>query len=68
MSSERKVGTGHLYEKHGSHYGRRRTLDGRLLNRKVGDPDTGNREGPTDAQAEREFRKCRARRSTVRAR
>ena len=61
MSSKRKVGTGHLYEKHGSHYGRWRTLDGRLLNRKVGEIRTpGNREGLTDAQAEREFRKMQS--------
>jgi integrase len=61
MSSKRKVGTGHLYEKHGSHYGRWRTLDGRLLNRKVGEVRTpGSREGLTDAQAEREFRKMQS--------
>ena len=61
MSSKRKVGTGHLYEKHGSHYGRWRTLDGRLLNRKVGAIRTpGSREGLTDAQAEREFRKMQS--------
>jgi len=61
MSSKRKVGTGHLYEKHGSHYGRWRTLDGRLLNRKIGAIRTpGSREGLTDAQAEREFRKIQS--------
>ena len=55
------MGTGHLYEKHGSHYGRWRTLDGRLLNRKVGAIRTpGSREGLTDAQAEREFRKMQS--------
>ncbi len=35
MSSKRRAGTGHLYEKYGSYYGRWRTLDGRLVNRKV---------------------------------
>lgn len=34
--AKRKYGTGHLYEKSGSYYGRWRTLDGRQLNRKVG--------------------------------
>jgi hypothetical protein len=36
MASRRSFGTGHLYEESGSYYGRWRTLDGRLLNRKVG--------------------------------
>jgi integrase len=60
-TQKRRVGTGHLYPKHGSHYGRWRTLDGRLLNRKVGEIRTpGSREGLTDAQAEREFRKMQS--------
>jgi integrase len=55
---KRQVGTGHLYEKWGSHYGRWRTLDGRLLNRKVGSIRApGGREGLTQTQAERAFRK-----------
>jgi hypothetical protein len=58
VSDKRRVGTGHLYEKWGSHYGRWRTADGRLLNRKVGEIRApGGRKGLTAAQAEREFRK-----------
>lgn len=58
MSSKRHAGTGHLYEKWDSYYGRWRTLDGRLLNRKVGPiRQPGGREGLTRAQAERAFRK-----------
>jgi integrase len=58
MSSKRRAGTGHLYEKHGSYYGRWRTLDGRLLNRRVGSiRSAGGREGLTRAQAERAFAK-----------
>ena len=34
--SKRGRGTGHLYEKWGSYYGRWRTLDGRNVNRIVG--------------------------------
>jgi hypothetical protein len=55
---KRTAGAGHLYEKWGSYYGRWRTLDGRLLNRKVGRIRTpGTRDGLTRAQAEREFRR-----------
>ena len=58
MSSKRRAGTGHLYEKHGSYYGRWRTLDGRLVNRKVGSiRSAGGRDGLTRAQAERAFAK-----------
>jgi integrase len=58
MSGKRNAGAGHLYEKHGSYYGRWRTLDGRLLNRKVGHIRTpGTRDGLTRAQAERKFRR-----------
>ena len=58
MGSKRHAGTGHLYEKHDSYYGRWRTLDGRLLNRKVGLIRVpGGREGLTRVQAERAFRK-----------
>jgi len=56
--ARRAYGTGHLYEKAGSYYGRWRTLDGRLLNRRVGrarKPGAG--EGLTRAQAERELRR-----------
>jgi integrase len=58
MSAKRTSGTGHLYEKSGSYYGRWRTLDGRLLNRKIGRVRTpGARDGLTRPQAEREFRR-----------
>jgi integrase len=58
VSGKRTAGAGHLYEKYGSYYGRWRTLDGRLLNRKVGPIRTpGIRDGLTRAQAEREFRR-----------
>jgi hypothetical protein len=51
-------GTGHLYEKYGSYYGRWRTLDGRLLNRLIGPVRTpGESDGLTRSQAERAFRK-----------
>jgi integrase len=47
-----------LYEKWGSYYGRWRTSDGRLLNRKVGPVRTpGERDGLTRIQAERQFRR-----------
>lgn len=55
---KRSYGTGHLYEKWGSYYGRWRTGDGRLLNRKVGDiRPAGSREGLTRVQAERQLRR-----------
>jgi len=58
MGTTRSAGTGHLYEKWGSYYERWRTLDGRLLNRKVGRVrSVGERDGLTRAQAEREFRR-----------
>jgi integrase len=56
--SQRGRGTGHLYEKHGSYYGRWRTLDGRNLNRIIGPVRTpGTSDGLTRAQAERFFRR-----------
>lgn len=52
--SRRNHGTGHLYIKAGAYYGRWRTPDERLLNRKVGPVrQVGSREGLTRAQAER---------------
>ena len=58
MGGRRNHGTGHLYEKAGSYYGRWRTPDGRLLNRRVGGiRSPGERDGVTRAQAEREFRR-----------
>jgi integrase len=58
MGQRRSHGTGHLYEKSGSYYGRWRTLDGRFLNRKIGRVrNVGERDGLTRVQAEREFRR-----------
>jgi integrase len=63
MSSKkqkRSYGTGQIHEKSGSYYGRWRTPDGRMLNRKIGKIRLpGEREGLTGTQAEREFRKMR---------
>lgn len=56
--SKRAYGTGHLYEKSGGYYGRWRTLDGQLLNRKVGQiRRPGESDGLTRPQAERELRR-----------
>lgn len=58
MARRRSHGTGHLYEKSGSYYGRWRTPDDRLLNRKIGKIRTpGENDGLTRSQAEREFRR-----------
>ena len=57
-NAKRTYGTGHLYQKSGSFYGRWRTSDGRLLNRRVGRiRSQGTTEGLTRAGAERYFRK-----------
>lgn len=56
--AKRGYGTGHLYEKSGSYYGRWRVPDGRWLNRRVGGVRTpGGTDGLTRSQAEREFRR-----------
>ena len=56
--TNRGRGTGHLYEKWGSYYGRWRTLDGRNLNRLIGPVRTpGTSNGLTRSQAERAFRR-----------
>ena len=57
MPGKRGYGTGELYEKHGSYYGRWRTSDGRKLNRKVG-PVQAPRSAQrlTRAKGERAFR------------
>jgi len=56
--AKRRYGTGHVYGKHGSYYGRWRTSDGRLLNRKLGRArGAGTTDGLTRAQAEKEFRR-----------
>jgi hypothetical protein len=58
MSFKRPPGTGSLHEKHGAYYGRWRTFDGRLLNRKIGlIRCPGESYGLTRSQAERAFRK-----------
>jgi integrase len=58
MGRKRIAGTGHVYEKWGSYYGRWRAPDGRLLNRKIGRVRTpGERDGFTRTQAERQFRR-----------
>src|SRR5579864_2990863 len=55
--AKRGYGTGHLYEKHGSYYGRWWTLDGRRVNRLIGPiRPPGSRTGLTLVQAERIFR------------
>lgn len=55
-ASKRSYGTGQLYVKSGSYYGRWRTSDGRKLNRKVGLMRvTGTSDGLTRTQAERRF-------------
>jgi integrase len=53
----RAYGTGQVYEKSGSYYGRWRTPSGRRLNRKIGPVRTaGEADGLTRSQAERRFR------------
>lgn len=55
---KRKYGTGHVYEKSSSYYGRWRTVGGRQLNRKIGPVRShGADDGLTRSQAEREFRR-----------
>ena len=59
--AKRDYGTGHLYIKQGSYFGRWRGPDGRLVNRKVGPVrSVGARGGGlTRVQAERELRRIR---------
>jgi hypothetical protein len=58
VANKRTDGTGQLYEKHGSYYGRWWTLDGRQPNRRVGRVRTpGSKDGLTRAQAEAAFRR-----------
>ena len=55
--AKRGYGTGQLYEKHGSYYGRWWTFDGRRVNRLIGPiRPPGGRSGLTLVQAERIFR------------
>jgi integrase len=56
--SKRPYGTGHLYEKDGSWYGRWRSAVGTQRNRRIGIARTpGARDGLTKPQAERELRR-----------
>jgi len=58
---KRPPGSGQLYEKWGSYYGRWRTPDGRRLNRKLGPARVkGGSEGLTRAQAEQAFRRIQS--------
>jgi integrase len=58
VAKKRTYGTGGIHEKHGSYYGRWRTLDGRQLNRLVGPVRTaGEKTGLTRSQAEAAFRR-----------
>jgi integrase len=55
---KRSHGSGHLYVKHGSYYGRWRGLDGRLVNKRIGKVRTrGQKDGITRADAERGLRR-----------
>jgi integrase len=56
--AKRSYGTGHIYEKSASYYGRWRSVDGRWLNRRIGAVRSpGETDGLTRSQAEREFRR-----------
>ena len=58
VMAKRGRGTGHVHEKWDSYYGRWRTLDGRLLNRRIGPIRApGEKIGLTRSQAERQFRR-----------
>jgi integrase len=58
VGAARGHGTGHIHVKHGAYYGRWRTSDGRLLNRRLGPVrDVGTSDGLTRAEAERVFRR-----------
>ena len=58
MGAKRGHGTGHIHVKHGAYYGRWRTTDGRLLNRRLGPVrEIGTSDGLTRAEAERVFRR-----------
>jgi integrase len=60
MESKRQYGTGQIYAKSGSYYGRWRAGDGRRLNRRIGAVrPRGERTGLTKAEAERRFAKMR---------
>ena len=55
---KRSHGSGHLYVKYGSYYGRWRGVDGRLVNKRIGKVRTrGQKDGITRADAERGLRR-----------
>jgi hypothetical protein len=55
---KRSHGSGHLYVKHGSYYGRWRGADGRFVNKKIGSVRRrGEKDGITRAEAERGLRR-----------
>ncbi len=55
---KRSHGSGHLYVKWGSYYGRWRGVDGRLINKKIGKVrKRGEKDGITRADAERGLRR-----------
>ncbi len=55
---KRTHGSGHLYVKWGSYYGRWRGYDGRLVNKKIGKVQArGEKDGLTRAEAERGLRR-----------
>ena len=55
---KRSHGSGHLYVKHGSYYGRWRGVDGRLVNKRIGKVRArGEKDGITRADAERGLRR-----------
>src|SRR3954469_12469372 len=56
---KRPYGTGHVYEKSGAYYGRWRTPDGRLRDRRLGPKrEVGAGSGLTRAMAERALRQA----------
>jgi hypothetical protein len=55
---KRSHGSGHLYVKHGSYYGRWRGVDGRLVNNRIGpSPNAREKDGITRTDAERGLRR-----------
>ena len=55
---KRSHGSGHLYVKWGSYYGRWRGVDGRLINKRIGKVrKRGEKDGITRADAERALRR-----------
>lgn len=55
---KRSHGSGHLYVKWGSYYGRWRGVDGRLINKRIGKVrNRGEKDGITRAEAERGLRR-----------